>query len=413
MSHWDLGHLAAFLLLLLACGHILAALMERWRQPRVIGEILAGVIAGPALLGRLWTPPASMSSAIEIFSWAGLLLLMFFSGAESRALFRKNDQKAIWLLTVFGTGIPFVVALIASYGMDLSAVMGPAQDHIALVLVIGIAVAVTSIPVISRIFHDLGIMGTRFACLVLGVAVIEDIALWAVLAIATGLAGAASSSTQIASHVAITLAFFAAGLWLLPRFVKSVGTRYGTSILFPFALLLGYVSVAAFLDVNPVFAAFLAGFAIPKETPAAMTSSLKQVSFSVLIPVYFAIVGYKLQWHDGFSLKLLVGFLLVACLVKLAAVLLGARMAGFSSASSVNLAVAANARGGPGIVLASVAYAANIINPAFYTTLILVAILTSQAAGAWLERVLRLGKPLLEEEEDTLAEIPEATPKAA
>ena len=88
----------------------------------------------------------------------------------------------------------------------------------------------------------------------------------------------------------------------------------------------------------------------------------------------------------------------VDCVIKLISVLAGARLAGFSIPSCVNLAVATNARGGPGIVLASVAYAACIINAPFYTTLILLAVITSQAAGAWLEHVLRKGSPLLTEE---------------
>ena len=81
--------------------------------------------------------------------------------------------------------------------------------------------------------------------------------------------------------------------------------------------------------------------------------------------------------------------------MKLASVALGARFAGFRGLDAVNLAVATNARGGPGIVLASVAYQAGIISAAFYTTLVLVAVLTSQAAGAWLEFVLRRGWSLL------------------
>src|SRR5262249_3178518 len=84
--------------------------------------------------------------------------------------------------------------------------------------------------------------------------------------------------------------------------------------------------------------------------------------------------------------------------IKLTSVLIGARLGGFSISDSINLAVATNARGGPGIVLASVAYEAGIINPQFYTTLILLAVLTSQLAGAWLEFVLRSGRPLLSEQ---------------
>src|SRR5439155_16795812 len=98
------------------------------------------------------------------------------------------------------------------------------------------------------------------------------------------------------------------------------------------------------------------------------------------------------------SLSMLAVFLAGACLLKVVAVALGARLAGFRGLDVINLAVATNARGGPGIVLASVAYEAGIISAAFYTTLVLVAVLTSQAAGAWLEFVLRRGWQLLSAE---------------
>src|SRR4029077_2408104 len=129
-------------------------------------------------------------------------------------------------------------------------------------------------------------------------------------------------------------------------------------------------------------------------------NEVKGVAFGCFVPLYFALVGYKLDLGKTFNLTMVAGFLGAACVIKLISVLAGARLAGFSIPSCVNLAVATNARGGPGIVLASVAYAAGIINAPFYTTLILLAVITSQAAGAWLEHVLRKGSPLLTEDPD-------------
>src|ERR1700760_1295294 len=102
---------------------------------------------------------------------------------------------------------------------------------------------------------------------------------------------------------------------------------------------------------------------------------------------------------------MLFAFVACPCLLKLISVALGARLAGFRGLDVVNLAVATNARGGPGIVLVSVAYEAGIISAAFYTTLVLVAVLTSQAAGAWLEYVIRKGWPLLSGEEGALTAV--------
>jgi Kef-type K+ transport system membrane component KefB len=164
-------------------------------------------------------------------------------------------------------------------------------------------------------------------------------------------------------------------------------------------LLLAYAALAAAFDISLVFAAFLAGYAIVKTENSLITASIASISdfaFAAFIPIYFAVVGYRLDLSKSFSLTMLVIFLAGSSLVKLFSAGLGARLAGFRTGDAVNLAMTLNARGGPGIVLASVALDAGIINARFYTTMVLVAILTSQAAGAWLAHLLRKGRPLLE-----------------
>jgi Kef-type K+ transport system membrane component KefB len=107
------------------------------------------------------------------------------------------------------------------------------------------------------------------------------------------------------------------------------------------------------------------------------------------------LVGYRLAFGSQFSWAMAAGFLLGSSALAIASKSLAARLAGFKGLDIVNLAIATNARGGPGIVLASVAYDGGIINGTFYTTLVLTAILTSQAAGVWLWYVLKQGWPLL------------------
>src|SRR5947209_16927085 len=233
MSNSALGSLAFFLFATLISAHLLGNLFVRLKQPKVIGEILAGVLMGPSLIGHFWriapgfspTSPNSLPTPLELCYWVGLLLLMFFSGAETQHLFRRDDNREITLLALIGTGLPFLIALGLASLVNLGPLAGPAGGHSGLILVIGIAVAVTSIPVISRIFHDLGILHTRFARLVLGVAVIEDIALWAVLAIATALAKSPSANSampvaHISREIFTTLLFFAFGLTLVPRLIR-------------------------------------------------------------------------------------------------------------------------------------------------------------------------------------------------
>src|SRR5947209_2405893 len=406
-----IGPLVLFLTILLTGAHLLGYLFAKLRQPRVIGEILAGILLGPFVLGKwpayvhllqLDVAAAPKKAALDLIYYMGLLMLMFISGAETKALFQKHERKQIaWLATV-GTVLPFFIMLALASLLPLSWFMGVKANRTALLLVMSIAVAVTSIPVISRIFFDLKILHTRFARLVLGVAVLEDIGLWAVLAVATALAESAGlPRTKIAAHIIISLVYFGLGLTLVPRAFKRISkSRFNllainSPVTFTLLIAFGYVAVAGLLDVNLVFAAFLAGFAVSRKKLGEAMETISSFSFALFIPVYFALVGYSLIFGKSFSLAMLLAFLAGACLLKLISVVLGARLAGFRGLDVVNLAVATNARGGPGIVLASVAYEAGIISAAFYTTLVLVAVLTSQAAGAWLEFILRKGLPLL------------------
>ena len=229
--------------------------------------------------------------------------------------------------------------------------------------------------------------------------------LWAALAIATAVAGTTVlRPTQMAYHLLTTLGFFALGLTLLPRAVKRFNkSKFNvlakhSPVGYALAVLLAYCVVAGTLDVNLAFAAFLAAFAVvhkKRRLFAGALDAIGKVSFAFFIPVYFAIVGLKLDLVKAFSWQLLVLFLVGTCIVKILSVSLAGRLAGFRGLDLVNLALTTNARGGPGIVLASVAFDAGIINAKFYTALVLVAVITSQFAGAWLEYVLHRGWPLL------------------
>ena len=411
MTNADLTSVFLVLLLLVTLAQLLGWLFVKLRQPKVVGEILAGILIGPALIGRF--PFASVitdvvkqqASILSFVYWLGLLLLMFFSGAETQQLFDRHERRQVGWLTIFGTGMPFVLGLIFGRWLIHPALAGPNGNRISLIIILAAAVAVTSVPVVSKIFADLRILHTRFARLVLGVAVFEDMVSWLALAVATALASnRALDARQISSHLLITSGFFVLGLTLVPRIVKRLNTSplnvfaRQSPVAYALALLLGYCVVAGALGVSLVFAAFLAGFAVVHERSRLFADAIEaigKVSFAFFIPVYFAIVGLKLDLVRGISLWMIIAFLVGSCCVKIASVALAGRLAGFRGMDLINLAITTNARGGPGIVLASVAFDAGIISPQFYTALVLAAVLTSQFAGAWLDYVLRKGWPLL------------------
>jgi K+:H+ antiporter len=411
MSDSALSSVLLALLLLVGFAQFLGFLFVKLRQPKVVGEIAAGILLGPALLGRipffahLFDNVRHQGNILDFVYWLGLLLLMFLSGAETQQLFTREERREVGWLVIVGTGIPFALGLVLGPWLIHPSLAGPNANRVSLIIILAVGVAVTSVPVVSKIFADLKILHTRFARLILGVAVLEDIVLWLALAVATSMAGKTALDPQaMGIHLLATVSFFVLGLTIVPRVVKRINkakfniVAKNSPVGYAIAVLLAYCAVAGALKVSLVFAAFLAGFAVVHKKRRLFADALQaigKVAFAFFVPVYFAIVGLKLDLVRGVSLWMIAAFIVGTCLVKILSVTLAGRCAGFRGLDLLNLAITTNARGGPGIVLASVAFDAGIISPQFYTTLVVAAVITSQIAGAWLEYVLRRGWPLL------------------
>lgn len=425
MTPETLARLLASITLLLISAHAFGYVFARFRQPRVIGEILGGLVLGPTLLGAVAPETAStlfpstgpIALVLEATYQLGLLLLMFGAGAEVRLSFGAGERRTVGVVTITGMVVPFLVGLAFVALLPEGRFMGAADDRAAFVLVFALAIAVTSIPVISRIMLDLGILETSFARIVLGVAVIEDVIVYVLLAIALGFVQAAESGAfglqsvlgidgvagGVIYHAIATVAFLLLSLWIGPFVYRGVLrsrlnlVKRSNPIAFQVVFMLGMTVVAAWAGVTPLFGAFAAGIVVGSTEGAGAASAregIRTFAMAFFIPIYFAVVGLRLDLIEGFDLAFFVIFLAVACSAKALSVWVGARIAGESRAGARNLAIALNARGGPGIVLASVAFDAAIIDRTFYAVLVMLAVITSLIAGSWLERVIGSGSEL-------------------
>lgn len=422
MTDHVMGSLALALMLLTLASAVLGQFSVKLRQPKVVGEILAGVVLGPSLLGH-FAPGVAGSifskgaanptgQVVSFLYQLGLLMLMFLSGSSVRHVLGKDNRKATLVILGVGASIPFAAVLLSARFFSFGSLAGSAGNRTSVLLIVAIGVSVCSIPFISKIFYDLGIIHTRFASLLLGAAVLEDIVLWGVIAIATTIAAAKTShghlGVTVSEHIAQNLAYFLLAMTVMPTVLRWLGhARWNTlarsaPVVWMIAVLFGYVAVAAHFEVTIAWAAFLCGFGLvggmrgtERARYQAPLHAINELSLAVFIPLYFAIVGYKLDFTKTFSPMMLVIFLVGSSLLRVAAVALASRLAGFRGRPIFTLAITANARGGPGIVLASIAFNAHIINAAFFTTLVVTAIVTSQACGFWLDHVLRQGWLLL------------------
>ena len=386
------------LALLLGSAFLVGSLMERVKAPRVVGEILGGLILGgtllyhffPELMGGVFMAYPEEGKVLNIFYQLGLIFLMFLSGYNTRLELDRSNGRVIFFVFFGATVLPMLGAL-PFIRMFEPAFIGEMGNKISFGLVFTIGVAITSIPVISKIFFDMGIMNTRFSNTVLTVSTFQDLLLWILLNAATRIAAAGELRlVDMIGVVAITLGLFAVVKVISdhtkPReqHLKPI-TFYSVSFVILLLVCAGLYTVG----INIMYAAFLVGYVV--KAVAGVDARIKNAmdslgnfAFSFFIPIYFALVGIQLNLLHNFSFLRFALFFLIAFGLEGVGTFLMLQFTDLRDAVKVNFAVTMNARGGPGIVLATVAYSYKIISVEFFTVLILTTMLSSLIAGYWL-----------------------------
>jgi Kef-type K+ transport system membrane component KefB len=399
MSDFELSRLLVSLMLLLFCALALGQIFEMLRLPRVIGEISAGLLLGPSLFGFL-APDLQQSifhafstqqELLSVFYWLGLILLMFSAGFKVNMSFEKCDGSLVFALVVGGIGLPLIFGFFSS-----TYVPNRTMSHeLAFALVLATAAAVTSIPVLAKIFFDLGISSGRFARLTLTAAAIQDLILWTILSVALAIQLDKFIDTLETVKIFVTtFAFTGFAIFVTPTLIRLAGrivaTRSSADALLGYTVLicLVFVAFASVFHVNIIFGALLAGIVIRKFAALNMEEvrqSISNVAAWFFVPIYFSLVGFKVDLSAHLDWWLVAGFLFASSAVKVISVIFAARLARLTWRHTVDFGIVMNARGGPGIVLASIAYEAKIIDEYLLVTFIMTSLLTSLLAGLWLQ----------------------------
>jgi len=280
--------------------------------------------------------------------------------------------------------IPFI-------GMFRDDFIGSIGNELSYSLVFAIGVAITSIPVISKIFFDMGIMNTTFSNTVLTVSTFQDLCLWVLLNVATRIAKSGEIRLgEMLLIVLVTIGIFVA-LVVISRYIKKIKNEWKPNTFYSlsFVLLLMMCGFLYMIGINIMYSAFVTGYLIKavfgtEENTKNRMRFLENISFSFFIPVYFALVGIQLNVVNDFSLTRFILFFVIAFGLEFIGTWLLLIPSGLKMSTRMNFAITMNARGGPGIVLATVAYSYDIISLEFFTVLILTTMISSMIAGYYL-----------------------------
>jgi Kef-type K+ transport system membrane component KefB len=386
------------LAILLLGAYSLGKIFEVLKAPKVVGEIVGGMLLGgsclhyffPNVMESIFMAYDEEGKVLNIFYQLGLIFLMFFSGFNTKIEVDKRKVKPIVLLLVGTTLLPMIGAIpFVNIFKEYFMVEGASQTSFFLVFLIG--VAITSIPVLSKIFFDLGIINTKFSNTVLTVSTIQDLCLWIMLNTATRIATTGEVKyVEMLLVVALTLAMFAIAKIITDKVQHVKINTKATDFFTPsFIVLLLTTGLLYIVGANIMYSAFLVGYVVRAiseldEKTKERMQSVSDFSFSFFIPLYFALVGIQLNVIHNFSLLRFLQFFIVVFSLKALGTGVTLLFSDFNRKTILNFAITMNARGGPGIVLATVAYSCKIINIEFFTVLILTTMLSSLIAGYWL-----------------------------
>ena len=362
-------------------------------QPRVVGEMTAGILLGPSLFGRFFPGtfafvfPASSMPALTVLSQVGLLLFMFVVGLEVDLKRILRQPAAVVLISNVSIVLPLVM------GVGLAKVLYPefAVKQVpfsTFALFMGTAMSITAFPVLARILKERNLLGTGIGSMAISCAAIDDISAWLLLAVLTAMVHSSQSWRAFAVTLILLAVFVATMLLPIRRVASLLESRYqqnGASMEF-ISLLMLFMLAASWtterLGVHALFGAFMAGLVVPKNGRmiADLVDRMESLSLALLLPLFFALTGLRTR-IDLLTDRSLWGYagaiIATAVAGKLAGAAFTARATGMNWKDSLGLGVLMNTRGLVELVILNAGLDLGILSPALFTMMVLMALVTT------------------------------------
>ncbi|HEX6373784.1 MAG TPA: cation:proton antiporter [Longimicrobium sp.] len=397
-----LGTLLAQILVVLLAARLLGALFRRIHQPQVVGEMVAGILLGPSLLGwaapevsRVLFPPDGLGP-LNALSQVGLLLFMFLLGMRMDLRHLGSRASAAMFISLASMVVPFALGvLLALYLHPRLAPPGVPLTGFALFM--GAAMSVTAFPVLARIVADLGLLHTRLGTLALACAALDDVLAWCILAAVVALVRAGAGPLPPWAMLAGAAVFVAAMVLVVRPLLARVAVRLsgdGPRQRDALGLVLLVVLASAWtteaLGLHALFGAFLAGVVMPRDriVARAVAGRLEDATVVLLLPLFFAFTGLRthVALVQGPGLAGIAALVIVVAVAgKFGASALAARLAGMSWRESAAIGVLMNTRGLMELVILNVGLEIGVISPPLFAIMVVMAIVSTVMTTPLLE----------------------------
>jgi Kef-type K+ transport system membrane component KefB len=407
------------LILIVLAARVCGSLMHKAGQPAVIGEMIAGILLGPSLMGWLWPgffqmvfPPASLGT-LRMLSQIGVCLFMFVIGMELDVAQLKLQARTAVFVSQVSILFPYLLGVLSSLWLFPS-LAAPGTTFLAFALFIGISMSITAFPVLARILEERGLTKTALGSTALACAATDDVTAWTVLAFVVAIVKAGGLAPAVLTIVVVLLFVAVMLFWIRPRMPRWLSyleqapksspspPLHGAEGVLPLAsrgqgphatvlaavvvFLFACAFVTDMIGIHALFGSFLAGVAMPShgELRNSLRIRLEHFSSVFLLPLFFAFTGLRTQiglLQEPSAWLICLALIGVATLGKLGGSMLAARMTGINWADSFALGALMNTRGLVELIALNIGYDLGILSPQIFTMLVLMALVTTGMTG--------------------------------
>ncbi|MBX3361449.1 MAG: cation:proton antiporter [Phycisphaeraceae bacterium] len=412
LSHSEIITLLLALGVLLGTARLLGEVARKLRQPAVIGELFAGILLGPTILGAVW--PSAQGSlfpsegplpvSLHALTTVAIMLFLLVAGMEVDLSTIWRRRRAAMSVGVGGMVVPFVMAFPLAWLLPVTMDAGVQASELTFPLFFATAMAISALPVVAKILIDLQMFKSDIGMTIIAAAVFNDIVGWLVFALILALMGrAGEGGPELWQTVTMTLVFAGVMLTLGRAAVDRALPWLHAHASVPGSVLgfaaTGAALCAAFtewLGVHAIFGAFIFGIALgdSRHLRQSTRETIDQFVSFIFAPLFFASIGLRVDFLDNFDLVLVLIVLVVATVGKVGGCVLFSRFTGFQKREAWAVAFGLNARGAMEIILGLLALEAGLIGERMFVALVVMALVTSMTSGSLMQRAIGRVKPV-------------------
>ena len=407
----------AQVVLLVLVGRLAGELMVRIGQPSIMGQIIAGILLGPSVLGMVWPAGQAMlfphdlpqQSMVEGLAQLGILFLLLLAGMETDLGLANRLRRVALGVSITGIAIPFVCGFALGQVLPDALLPDPAKRLVAS-LFLGTALSISSVKIVASVVREMDFMRRNIGQLIVASAIIDDTIGWVIIAITFSLAtSGAVDLVSVAKSVIGTLAFmafsFTVGRRLVSAIIRWTNDTFRSDLPVLSAIIAimgGMAMITHAIGVHTVLGAFVAGILVG-ESPILtrqIDEQLRALTTALFMPVFFGLTGLHTDLTvlaNSSTLALAVGLILIASIGKFGGAFAGAKFGRLSNAEALALGCGMNARGSTEVIVASIGLSAGVLDQRMFSVIVAMAVVTTMAMPPTLRWALaRL--PMREEE---------------